>query len=615
MKRIACFAALMLSLLAAPSMANEVPDEALAAPLKALRRVNSPLLQDSAGIVVQTVVSGSQAAAAGLQAGDLLIRYGDRPIQSTVSFVHQVGGTSPTNSLNLVFLRQGETRTVQVRGGRLGVQIQDGSDKFLFHNAKTKLRLSHDGLTVDLHAHARFQLTAQDAGAPAPAPGLPVAQAAALSSWTAHLTPNAAPLPPPLAAPQTQTAGYAITDWKNTATPKLNGRPLTLASGEQSRALAIAPDASRFVLGTDSGLRLFDRNGQQLWHTGTAAQTWAVNLSADGRYVVAAFVDGTLRWFGAADGNERLALLLLSSQDNWLAWTPEGHYIAANPADPRLGQEMYPTLTPAARRIKTPDGALNLEYHRPDLALAALWGSDASRSATAAAAPAGRRLLAQLSWVNHQNVPARSEVAAPQAIAGNGGKFFSPYTRSGAVAAWVTPAQAEPAAAGTGTEIAGSVGSYVGKEVGNKLLSFVPFGLGSAMGSQLGDSMARSATSGSAGGPAALKLESVRAQSDLSFNSAEELGAYLYVQHSARSDYGQVLERTFTLYPELRHLYPHAIYRAELVSSRSTPAAAATAGANTSARDRLLQLQQLKSDGLITEAEYQARRSKILEGL
>ncbi len=610
MKRIACFAALMLSLLAAPSMANEVPNEALAAPLKALRRVNSPLLQDSAGIVVQTVVSGSQAAAAGLQAGDLLIRYGDRPIQSTVSFVNQVGGTSPTNSLDLVFLRQGETRTVLVRGGRLGVQIQDGSDKFWFQNAKTKLRLSHDGLTVDVHAHARIQLTALDAGAPAPAPGLPVAQAAALSGWTAHLTPNTGPLPPPLAAPQTQTAGYAITDWKNTAAPKFNGRPLSLASGEQSRALAIAPDASRFVLGTDSGLRLFDRNGQQLWRTGTAAPTWAVNLSADGRYVVAAFVDGTLRWFGAADGNERLALLLLSSQDNWLAWTPEGHYIAANPADPRLGQELYPTLTPAAGRIKTADGALNPEYHRPDLALATLWGSDAGKSA-----PAGRRLLAQLSWVNHQNVPARSDVAAPQAIAGNGGKYFSPYTRSGAVAAWVTPAQAEPAAAGTGTEIAGTVGGYVGKEVGNKLLNFVPFGLGSAMGSQLGDSMARSATSGSAGGPAALNPESVRAQSDLSFNSAEELGAYLYVQHSARSDYGQVLERTFTLYPELRTLYPHAIYRAELVSTRSTQAAAAPVGAPTNARDRLLQLQQLKSDGLITEAEYQARRSKILEGL
>jgi len=612
MKRIACFAALMLSLLAAPLVANELPIEALAVPLKALRRVDSALLQDSAGVVAQTIVGGSQAAAAGLQTGDLLIRYGDRPIQSTASFVSRIGRTAATDSLDLVFLRQGETRTVQVRGGRLGIQIQDGSDKFWFHNAKTKLRLSHDGLTVDVHAHARFQFTALDAGAPTPAPGLPVAQAAALSNWTAHLTPNAAPLPPPLAAPQTQTAGYAITDWKNTAAPKFNGRPLALPSGEQSRALAIAPDAARFVLGTDSGLRLFDRNGQQLWHTGTAAETWAVNLSGDGRYVVAAFMDGTLRWFGAADGRERLALILMGSQDNWLAWTPEGHYIAANPADPRLGQEMSPNLTRASRQIKTPDGALNLEYHRPDLALAALSGSDTGKPA-----PAGRRLLAQLSWVNHQNVPARSEVAAPQATAGNSGKFFSPYTRSGAVAAWVTPAQAEAAPGGTGTEIAGSVGGYVGKEVGNKLLNFVPFGLGSAVGSQLGDSMARSATSGSAGGPAALNPESVRAQSDLSFNSAEELAVYLYAQHSARPDYGQVLERTFTLYPELRNLYPHAIYRAELVSSRPTQAAAAPVGTHTSAsaRDRLLQLQQLKSDGLITEAEYQARRSKILEGL
>ncbi|QKO21142.1 PDZ domain-containing protein [Rhodoferax sp. BAB1] len=611
MKRILCFAALMLSLLAAPSMANEVPDEALAVPLKALRRVDSPLLQDSAGVVAQAVVGGSQAAAAGLQAGDLLIRYGDRPIHSMTSFISRIGKTSATDSLNLVFLRQGETRTVQVRGGRLGVQLFDGSDKFWFNNAKSKLRLSHDGLTVDLHAHARLQLTASDTTPPATAQ---VAASARMLDWQAYLnTPAllAAKTQPPLAAPLTETAGMPVTDWKNSLAPKFNGKPLALARGESSRALAIAPDTSRFVLGTDSGLRMFDRNGQQLWYTSTATETWAVNLSGDGRYVVAAFVDGSLRWFGAADGQERLALLLMLSQDNWLAWTPEGHYIAANPADPRLGQEIYPTLSPAARRIKTPDGSLNPEYHRPDLALAALLGSDAGKSATSAAAPAGRRLSAQLSWVNNQNLPPPAEVAAPRPIAGNSGRFFSPYTSTGAMAMWVIPQQAAP---GGNSEIAGTVGSQVGKQVGSKLLDFVPFGLGSAVGAQLGDSMARNAAGGG-GQTTTTSPESVRAQSDLSFNTLDELAAYLYAQHSARADYGQALERTFAVYPELRRLYPHAIYRAELVSSRSTPAATATAGANTSARDRLLQLQQLKSDGLITEAEYQARRSRILEGL
>ena len=55
---------------------------------------------------------------------------------------------------------------------------------------------------------------------------------------------------------------------------------------------------------------------------------WATNITADGRLVVAAADDGTLRWHRLDDGREVLALFPLADRRNWVAWTPEGIYAA-----------------------------------------------------------------------------------------------------------------------------------------------------------------------------------------------------------------------------------------------------------------------------------------------
>jgi len=57
----------------------------------------------------------------------------------------------------------------------------------------------------------------------------------------------------------------------------------------KSRSLAIAPDGRGLVLGTNESLQLFDASGQSLWETPAPGIAWAVNISGDGRYVVAAF--------------------------------------------------------------------------------------------------------------------------------------------------------------------------------------------------------------------------------------------------------------------------------------------------------------------------------------
>ena len=113
--------------------------------------------------------------------------------------------------------------------------------------------------------------------------------------------------------------------------PTLDGKPIELEPYEISRSLAIHPDRTRFVLGTEYSLRALDANGEALWTRQVPSIVWAVNISADGRLVVAAYDDGTIRWHRMDDGRELMALMVLADRKNWVAWTPEGFY-AATPA-------------------------------------------------------------------------------------------------------------------------------------------------------------------------------------------------------------------------------------------------------------------------------------------
>jgi hypothetical protein len=69
-----------------------------------------------------------------------------------------------------------------------------------------------------------------------------------------------------------------------------------------------------------------DASGQPLWTRKVPSVVWGVNISGDGRLVVAAYGDGTIRWHRMDDGRELLALFVLADKQNWVAWTPEGFY-------------------------------------------------------------------------------------------------------------------------------------------------------------------------------------------------------------------------------------------------------------------------------------------------
>jgi hypothetical protein len=178
-----------------------------------------------------------------------------------------------------------------------------------------------------------------------------------------------------LAAPRTE--GLPVTDWMDNTEPKLGGQRLTtLEQFETSRALAIAEDRSGFVLGTDWWLRSFDASGRERWSQATPGVAWAVNQSGDGRFVLAALGDGTIRWYEAASGRERLALFVHARDKRWVLFTPEGFYQASPGGDALIGYQLNRGADREGEFVDS--GQLSGVFFRPDLITRRLAGDEVS---------------------------------------------------------------------------------------------------------------------------------------------------------------------------------------------------------------------------------------------
>lgn len=132
-----------------------------------------------------------------------------------------------------------------------------------------------------------------------------------------------------LVQPRQAAQGLALANHKDSNGPTLNGVRLPLGQGEFSRSAALLPDGSGVLLGTDTSLRLFGRDGRQVAEVATPGAAWAVNVSGDGTVAVAGLGDGTLRWYGLAQGErlvERAALYPHADGVRWVLWTPEGFF-------------------------------------------------------------------------------------------------------------------------------------------------------------------------------------------------------------------------------------------------------------------------------------------------
>jgi WD40 repeat protein len=131
-----------------------------------------------------------------------------------------------------------------------------------------------------------------------------------------------------LAVARTSAPGLTPTNWKDSSAPRLNGVPLALDRSEFSRSLAILPDTSAVLLGTDTHLRLYStRDAKQIAAVAVPAAAWAVTVNEAGTIAVAALLDGTVRWYGLAHDaplDPRVALFAHADGARWVLFTPEG---------------------------------------------------------------------------------------------------------------------------------------------------------------------------------------------------------------------------------------------------------------------------------------------------
>lgn len=197
-------------------------------------------------------------------------------------------------------------------------------------------------------------------------------------------------------------------NWKNSTAPKVGSRALELQPGEVSRSVALSPDRQRFVLGTEWFVRAFDGDGIPVWQQRTPAAAWAVNISADGRWLVAALGDGTIRWFRMRDGKEQLALFVHADGKRWIIWSPSGYYDTSLEGEELVGWHLNRAQNQASDFFSV--GRFRDRYYRPEIiqsivqtgdegeairraqaALAALAASEsAAEKATTVAAGGGR---------------------------------------------------------------------------------------------------------------------------------------------------------------------------------------------------------------------------------
>jgi WD40 repeat protein len=140
----------------------------------------------------------------------------------------------------------------------------------------------------------------------------------------------------------------------------------TPADGYRHNAYTFAPDGQSIVSGGDNGfLATYDLQGKEEGEfIGHESDVWAVTPSADGRLLVSAGGDQTIRLWNLKT-RELIVTLFHGTDGEWVMWTPQGYYTGSPGADKIVGWQINKGAENAADYI----GADQLREHlnRPDI--------------------------------------------------------------------------------------------------------------------------------------------------------------------------------------------------------------------------------------------------------
>jgi WD40 repeat protein len=165
-------------------------------------------------------------------------------------------------------------------------------------------------------------------------------------------------------APAADPPGWKITLSDEDEHVSINGADVALESRERVRSWAVTRDAAGVILGTSWSLRRCDRAGRLVWTTPLSSNVTLVRVTDDGRNIVTALSDGSVRWYRAEDGKEFLALFVNRNGQDWIAWIPSGYYMSSTAGDNFIGWHVN-------RGDRDPDFYRAVQFerilYRPDL--------------------------------------------------------------------------------------------------------------------------------------------------------------------------------------------------------------------------------------------------------
>ncbi|MEO1251975.1 MAG: caspase family protein [Pseudomonadota bacterium] len=171
-----------------------------------------------------------------------------------------------------------------------------------------------------------------------------------------------------LKTPKIQHDLVSIDDWSENESPTCDGNPFvdSFHTEEEFLSLAFSRSSKGFVLGSERAIRRFSETCEHIWTVPAAARVTQINIADERDIVVAALSDGTIRWYDLDDGEERLAVMSVSSNGNlkWISWTPAGYYDASAGAEDLIGWQ----INQSARReaLFYPASRFRSLFNRPE---------------------------------------------------------------------------------------------------------------------------------------------------------------------------------------------------------------------------------------------------------
>src|SRR5207302_600917 len=136
--------------------------------------------------------------------------------------------------------------------------------------------------------------------------------------------------------------------------------------GYEHHSYAVTPDGNAIVSGGASGvITAYGLDGKPLGEfVGHEGEVWAVTPSPDGRYLVSASGDQTVRLWSLAS-RELIVTLFHGNDGEWVMWTPQGYFTGSDRAEQIVGWNLNRGPATEARWITAEQ--LRRQLYRPDV--------------------------------------------------------------------------------------------------------------------------------------------------------------------------------------------------------------------------------------------------------